>query len=568
MTGEQGGDRGLYLGLSLILGVGLALRLWGLDFGLPNLYCRPDESTLVHKAAGMGSGDLNPHFFNYPSLHFYVVAVLYGLYFCAGYLWGTFAGLADFERQCLVDPSAVYLLGRLLGAGLGVASILVLYLIGRSAGGRRLGLVAAALLSTAFLHTRDSHFLTVDIPASFHLLVAYLFYFRYLQRGRWGELAWGAVFLGLAASTKYNLGIFVAAQVLAVVLGPAGAARARQLAGSLALTGLAFVAGTPFALLDWPSFWRDLSFERAHFAAGHGQDLGWGWVHHLSFSLPYGLGWPLLLAGLGGCVWLGWRRRPMDLVLLGGILAYYAVAGSGKLVFPRYMLPLVPLLCLSAAVGLEEVARRWRGLWAVLVLAALIPGAVLSWQHDQLLARPDTRLLAAEWIEAQVPEGVYIAMTGSEYGHPQVRRTRQWLQERLEDVRLAGESSWYQARLLQLPGFPPTPAYYVVSLRPAFRMPLRSVWDPCSVDSLLNRGVGWVVTLEHPLLYSQVDAELARQLESQAVLMARFDPFVAGEHSPPVYDPIDAYYAPLAGFAALERPGPLIRIYRLKAKGS
>lgn len=565
MPGERRPDWGLCLGLVLILGVGLGLRLWGIDFGLPNLNCRPDESTLVHKAAGMGKGDLNPRFFNYPSLHFYVLAVFYGLYFCAGYLSGTFAGLADFEHRCLVDPSAVYLAGRVLGAGLGVASIAVLYLIGRSGGGRRLGLVAAALLSVAFLHTRDSHFLTVDIPASFHLLVAYLFYFRYLQRGRWGELAWGAVFLGLAASTKYNLGVFVAAQVLAVVLGPAGAARGRQLAGSLALTGLAFVAGTPFALLDWPSFWRDLSFERAHFAAGHGQDLGWGWVRHLSFTLPMGLGWPLFGASLAGCAWLGWRRRPADLILLGGILAYYAVAGSGKLVFPRYMLPLVPLLCLSAAIGLEEVARRWRGLWAVLVLAALIPGVALSWQHDQLLTRTDTRLLAAEWIEAQVPDGANIAMTGSEYGHPQVRRTRAWLQERAEDLRQAGESSWYQERLLQLPGFPAAPAYYVVALRPPFRMPLRSVWSPCSVDSLRNRGVGWVVTLEHPLGYSQVEAEFARQLESQAVLMARFDPFVPG-HPPPVYDPLDAYYAPLAGFDALERPGPLIRIYRLEGQ--
>ncbi|MBM3278360.1 MAG: glycosyltransferase family 39 protein [Candidatus Handelsmanbacteria bacterium] len=566
MPGEPGRDRGWYLVLGLILVLGLGLRLWGIDFGLPNLYCRPDENTLVHKAGGMGKGDLNPHFFNYPSLHFYVLAALYGLYFCAGYLGGTFAGLADFERQCLVDPSAVYLLGRLLGAGLGTASILLLYLIGQRAGGRRLGLVAGALLSVNFLHTRDSHFLTVDIPASFHLLVAYLLYFKYLQGGRWGELAWGAVFLGLAASTKYNLGIFVAAQALAVVLGPAGAARWRQLAGSLALTGLAFVAGTPFALLDWTSFWRDLSFERAHFAAGHaGLDLGWGWVRHLEFTLPLGLGWPLLLAGLGGCVWLGWRRRPADLVLLGGILAYYAVAGSGKVVFPRYMLPLVPLLCLSAAMGFEEVARRWRGLWVVLVLAALLPGFLFSWQHSQLLTRRDTRLLAAEWIEAQVPDRACIAMTGSEYGHPQVRRTRIWMQERLEDLRQAGQSVWYQERLLQMPGFPPTPAYYVVSLRPSAPMSLRSVWNHGSVDSLLSRGVGWVITLEHPLLYSQVDAELARQLESQAVLMARFDPFLVGEHPAPMYDPADAYYVPLAGFAALERPGPLIKIYRLGA---
>lgn len=565
MAGEQGRDRGFYLGL--ILGVGLGLRLWGLDFGLPNVYCRPDESTLVHKAVGVGTGDFNPHFFNYPSLHFYLLSVLYGLYFLVGYLGGTFAGLADFERQYLADPSAFYLLGRLLGACLGGASILLLYLIGCRAGGRRVGLTSAALLSVAFLHTRDSHFLTVDIPASFHLLVAYLFFFSYLESGKWRELSWGAVFLGLAASTKYNLGIFAVAQVLAVRWGPA-AARWKHLAGALILTGLAFVAGTPFALLDWHSFWRDLSFERAHFAAGHSLDLGWGWVRHLSFSLSAGLGWPLLVAGLGGCIWLGCRRRPADLVLLGGILAYYAVAGSGKLVFPRYMLPLVPLLCLAAAIGLEEVARRWRGLWAVLVLATLVPGAVLSWQHGRLLARPDTRLLAARWIETHVPNGAGLAMTGSEYGHPQVRRTRQWLQERLEDVRRAGLGGRHLERMLRWAEYPPPPAYYVVELQPASGVALRSVWNPCPVDSLLRRGIGWVVTHEHPLPYSRVDAVFALQLESQAVLVAQFDPFAAGERPAPVYDPTDAYYAPLAGFAALERPGPLIKIYRLRAKGS
>lgn len=32
-----------------ILSVGLALRLLEIDFGLLNLYCKPDETTLVHR---------------------------------------------------------------------------------------------------------------------------------------------------------------------------------------------------------------------------------------------------------------------------------------------------------------------------------------------------------------------------------------------------------------------------------------------------------------------------------------------------------------------------------------
>lgn len=557
-----------YLGLALIIGGGFGLRLWGIEFGLPNLYCRPDESTLVHKALGMGTGDLNPHFFNYPTLHFYLLAGLYGLYFAAGYLGGAFAGLGDFQRHYLLDPADFYLLGRLFSACLGTASVWLVYLLGRGLGGGRAGLLSAAFLSAAFLHVRDSHFLTVDVPATFHLLVACLFLCRYLDSRPLRHLLLGAAFLGLATSTKYSLGIFGISVVVAAVLGPVPEARWQRLVSALAVMGLAFAAGSPFALLDWPSFWQDLSYERMHLAAGHGLDLGRGWAYHLSFSLPRGLGWPLLIAGLGGCAWMGWRRRPADLVLLSGALGYYGVAGSGKAVFLRYVLPLIPLLCAAAALGVARLTRSWPA-WGVALLggAVLAPSASAAWQHDGLVARRDTRLLAAAWIEAHVPDGAVVAMRGSEYGYPQVRRTRKWLQERLEDTQRAGLGGQHLSRLLQLADYPPPPAYYVVELRPSPGMELRSVWSDCQVDSLVRGGVEWVITQEHPLPYSQVDAAFAAQLAEKAVLAARFDPFAEGARAALVYDPIDAYYVPLAGFGAVERPGPLIRIYQVGAKG-
>ncbi len=553
------------LWLALILGGGLGLRLWGIGFGLPNVLCRPDETTLVHKALGLGTGDFNPHFFNYPSLHFYLLAGLYGVYFLFGYLGGAFAGLEDFQRHYFADPSALYLLGRVFNACLGTASALLAYLLGQRLGGQRAGLLSAAWLSAAFLPVRDSHFLTVDVPATFHLLLACLLLCCYLESGRWKHLLAGAAFLGLAASTKYNTALFGVSAGLAAVLGPG--ARWKRLAGALAVMGLGFAAGSPFALLDWSTFWQDLSYERAHFAAGHGADLGRGWGYHLGFSLPHALGWPLLIAGLGGCAWVGWRRRPADLVLLAGALVYYAVAGSGKAVFVRYVLPLVPLLCVTGALGTERLTRSWPA-WRVALLAAAIiaPSAGAAWQHNGLLARRDTRLLAAEWIEAHVPDGARIAMHGSEYGYPQVRRTRGWLQERLEDARRAGLGGERLSRMLQWPGYPPPPAYYVIELRPFPGTELRSVWSDCPVDSLARQGVEWVVTQEHPLPYSQVDPGFAAQLEAGAVLAASFDPFVKGETRSPVYDPIDAYFVPLAGFGAVERPGPLIRIYRLGAQ--
>ena len=57
------------------------VRFYGIDFGLPHTECRPDESTLVFEALSFFSGDLNPHFFNYPTLYMYVLFGLYILYF-------------------------------------------------------------------------------------------------------------------------------------------------------------------------------------------------------------------------------------------------------------------------------------------------------------------------------------------------------------------------------------------------------------------------------------------------------------------------------------------------------
>ena len=161
--------------LAAILLLGLGLRLWGLSFGLPNTLCRPDESTLVHRALAIGAGDPNPHFFNYPSLHFYLLTGLYGAYYIAG----NFAGAAAFENQFLTDPAPFYLLGRVTGALLGVASVWLLYGIGCRLGGRAAGMASALFLACSFLHVRDSHFLTVDVPATFWLLASLLFVARH-----------------------------------------------------------------------------------------------------------------------------------------------------------------------------------------------------------------------------------------------------------------------------------------------------------------------------------------------------------------------------------------------------
>ncbi len=555
--------------LILILLVGFALRLWGISFGLPNEHCRPDESTLIHKALSIGSGDLNPHFFNYPSLHFYCIAFLYAIYFGVGLAGGVFANLADFQRQYFIDPSSFFLIGRSCSALLGTSSLFLTYLIGRHLGGERAGLFSAGFLSLSFLHARDSHFLTVDIPSTFHMLLAYVFVLRYLTTSTRKDLVLSGVFLGLSVSTKYSLALFSISVPVAVLLGKSPR-NFRNMAWKntfivMSIICLAFVAGSPFTLLDFKTFWNDLSYERAHFVHGHGLDLGRGWIYHLGFTLPHSIGWPLFATALLGCLLLLRRHRPEDIVVLSSLIIYFGAAGSGKTVFLRYMVPMVPFLCVAAGTLLDRGTQGWKGGWAAL-LAGLLSGpsgyAIL--QHDTLLARTDTRLLAAQWIKSHVPRNAKFALYGSnDFGFPRIHRNRKALLEQLTDLRAAGLGAKRLDLALKLGAYPIEPSYKVVELRFLNPLNLRSIKTNHSTTLLAREGVSWIVTHEHPLVYSKIDPVFRDQLERDAVQVRSFNPFKEGKDAP-IYDPIDAYYVPLAGFGGVVRPGPLLKIWRLQ----
>ena len=77
---EDSKNRWLLAGILLLA---LALRITGIQFGLPHLY-HADEPIVVNHALAYGAGDLNPHFFKIPPLVSYLLFVVYG----AAYLIG------------------------------------------------------------------------------------------------------------------------------------------------------------------------------------------------------------------------------------------------------------------------------------------------------------------------------------------------------------------------------------------------------------------------------------------------------------------------------------------------
>ena len=354
-------------GLVAVLSLAVILRVLGMRFGLPHTLARPDEDATVAIALKFFTRSFNPGFFDWPSLFMYVTTVAFVGYFQFGRLLGWFPYESRFLAAATRNQAPLRVITRSLSAAAGVLTVATVYAIGRRLFDRTIALVGAFFLAVAALHVRDSHFGVTDVAATFLVTWSFLHTVAFAQTRRPRDWIASALLAGAAASTKYNAGLVVLPGLYAIVLGAAQAheawsLRVRRFVAYIALAIVAFFAGTPYALIDRPAFLAALESITAHLRGGHAAMAGPGWVVHAASSLRYGVGLPILIAGALGFLVYAVRDRRLGILFLIFPAAYYAFIGAGETAFARYIIPVVPFLCLAAAYPIVEAARaaaRW-----------------------------------------------------------------------------------------------------------------------------------------------------------------------------------------------------------------
>jgi Dolichyl-phosphate-mannose-protein mannosyltransferase len=402
------------LGVAAVVLGALALRLWGLRQGLPFVYNADENAHFVAGAIGMFGHTYNPNYFINPPAYTYLLHVVFAV---------GFGGRDGVSSSYAADPSDVFAVARAASAALGALAVGLLAWAGARLLDRRTGLVAAALLAVAFLPVHYAHFALNDAPTLAPVCLALAGVGGVLTRGRLGDYALAGVGLGLACATKYTGGIVLLPLLAAaaVAQAPSGGRRIAGLALAGALALAAFLIANPFALFDYHSFRAGLSAQSAASSDGGGK-LGLtghsGILYYLG-TTTWGLGWVPALAALGGAVALALRDWRRALVLVPGILVFLVFMGTQDRFFARWLLPAYPLLCLLAASGAValatwalERARRPRPAWAAAAAAVVLcaQGLVFALHNDVVLARPDTRQLAREWMVAHVPAGTKVVI--------------------------------------------------------------------------------------------------------------------------------------------------------------
>ncbi len=551
----QGSSQAWLATVGLVL-LALALRVWALDFGLPLAEARPDELTIAFQAMKFGRGDLNPHSFNYPSLFKYCMFGLFGVYYAVGRVVGHFAGQEDFLRSFFDGAVSFRLLMRAWSAVLGTIGVGLLV---RGPGGRW----GALLLAVAFLHVRDSHFGVTDITMVTLATGAVLAADALRRDGSARMALLAGVLAGLATSTKYNAGLLCVPIAVAALLAPGP--RARLLAvGGAAMVG-AFLLGTPYALLDFGTFRTDFLFELNHLASGHYVSVGNAWLYHLTASLRWGLGAPLLAAGLLGVAVAFAADRRAALVLYSFPVLYFLAIGRGETAFYRYILPVVPFLCMAAGALVARVAsQRGVGIAAVLAVALAAPTALSTVTALRVMAAGDTRDAMGAWIEANVPTESVLVHAGAYTGAPMLQRnvanqTREFEAKagRADSAgfRKPDELKWYaRDRPMYDVLFVEKEGIDFASQRP--------------VAALLADPPPWLMVEESPLVHYSAVPDAVAALARDRYTLVHTEAATDGATDAPVYDQQDAFYLPAARLQGFSRMGPTLRLYRLRAAGA
>ena len=291
--------------IASVLLVTVAVRLYGIGWGLPHVYEEARPLKTAWQMWGWGpdaSLDLNPHFFNYPTLSIYVQftgqAALYAGMRTARAVRST----DDFRVRYHSDPSPFYLLGRLINVVFGALTVLLLYRItmpgrlarpGRPTGpGRpatalrpREGLVAALLLAVNLFHVSRTQMIEVDVPLTFFAVLTIAFSLALVDAPTRKRYALVGLAAGLAAATKYTGALLlfpiVAAHFIAWRSSGGRGADWRGLLLAGAVFAATFIAASPFVVADAAAFWKDFAAEQSHMRLGHfGVDDQSAWLYY------------------------------------------------------------------------------------------------------------------------------------------------------------------------------------------------------------------------------------------------------------------------------------------------
>lgn len=488
MIGQKRGYT--WIPLVLLTLAAVSLRVYGLNWDDGHLF-HPDERHILMVTQKLALPDplslsaiadpqspLNPQSFAYGSLSFYLLSIVTQLLAKLSPLLQPLIG-----HPVQPDLENMRLIGRTISATFDTGTVLLTYMLGKKLYGERVGLLGSAFVAFATIHIQLSHFYAPDTILTFLIVLSTLAAFELTKGSGARKSALAGAAIGLALATKASAApiwiVVIVAHALRLFTRPEGKAsvkwdsffqrvpepkelRSTVLSAAISASAAAvvFVAAQPYFIFDFNTFMRNV-LEQNDMVRGIA-DLPYtrqyintpAYLYQLQNLVVWGLGVPLGVVGLVGLSYVvarsSMRPRGQDIFLLSWVLIYFLITGSFHAKFMRYLLPIVPFICLFGAamlVGLWEHFRQKmadtgvnpyalgphanrpptpiRSLQSAgaYAAAAVTLGVVFltlfyAVAFVNIYSSPHTAVDASRWIYRNVPKGSGIAVEHWEEGMP------------------------------------------------------------------------------------------------------------------------------------------------------
>lgn len=404
--------------LTVVIAVGLVLRLYGIKWGLPNashpIYSyHPDEALHLFAADWLATGHMIPKHFMYGGTFYF--AILNAISYFAEHLQHVLGGF-----NLLADT---ILLGRYLMTASALANIYLVYRCGRDMYGQPVGIVAALLLAITPAHIVSAQTLRPDELSALIVTMLLLIATRILHEDSGHgvrNFVYSGLITGAATALRFPLIIFILIPFVAFWQ----TSRATDLRSKLRLlldrkillmsgaVVIGYALASPQSFMFPSLFYQGLEvqwrYQSEPFVDAVGMGPGifqYGWL-----MLHQSLGYGIYALAMFGLLYAFLKRTAADWILLAAVVPYLILTSFTSWVVVRYTLPIVPPLVLFAARAVLHGAGRWSSVPGRVIRHVGL-GLIILWTMSADLAylrletSPNVRQLASQWIIKNIAPG-------------------------------------------------------------------------------------------------------------------------------------------------------------------
>ena len=397
------------------------LRIWGI-WNVSST----DEYNEVIEALRVCSGHFNFERW-VKRFYLYILSIEYSIYYVIGWIFNVFHNPMDFAVKTVRNMEPLFIIGRATSAIAGACTIGVLYKIGETFYNKKVAVVSSILLAFTLFHIDLSQQAKVD--ATLGLLVVSIFYFIFKiletnNANKWDYL-WCGLLTALAVQTKINSIVLFVPLCLTFCFGFKNKQIILRYIFIFFLPAFiaGFIIGNPPVLFAPIKFIKGvLGLSNIYTSAVNAvpNDLIGFFAYPLYYYRNMGIVVSIftVLAFIHAILYPNKKR----VVLISFIACFYILMGASQnLVANYYMIPIVPFIYLLFGDCMSEASDKLSStipifcgksmiMLILIMLFGLIEPAINVAKHEVSLIGKNTRYIAKDWIEKNIPAGSKILM--------------------------------------------------------------------------------------------------------------------------------------------------------------